>query len=155
MISRVPFYSYLEWKRIKPASDNNLSDNDENKLGELVPLKELVVTLVGGLVEGLVLPEVGGQVRVRALDGRVGSLGEVAKGGGLSNGGGVAVLNARHLEELLGDGGGDDARSTRGGDQAHEDGTALAGNLNIFAERGKEMLALQGTVWGRPSLFPQ
>ena len=38
-------------------------------------------------------------------------------------------LNASHLEELLGDGRGDDARTTRSGDQTHHDGRALAGDL--------------------------
>merc|ERR1719446_671780 len=48
---------------------------------------------------------------------------------GGATGGGVAVVNTGHLQQLLGHGGGDDAGSSGGGDEPHPDGAALAGDL--------------------------
>ena len=93
-------------------------------LGEVI--SEL---LVGRLLEDGLLPQVGGQVGVSGGHGGVGRLGEVAEGTGGAAGGGVAVVDTRHLQQLLGDGGGDDASSPGGGDQPHPDGAALAGDL--------------------------
>ena len=51
---------------------------------------------------------------------------EVAESSGASLGGGVAVLNAGHSQELLGDRSRDDAGTARSRDQTDKDGTALA-----------------------------
>ena len=56
---------------------------------------------------------------------------EVAEGAGGALGGGVAVLNTGHLEQLLGHGGGHDAGTAGGRDQTHPDGTALASHLGL------------------------
>merc|ERR1719290_571100 len=93
-------------------------------LGQVV--REL---LVGGLGEDRLLPQVGSQVGVGLGDGGIGSLGEVAKGGGLVAGAGVAVLNTSHGQQLLGDGGGDEASTPGGRDQADHDTAALASHL--------------------------
>lgn len=81
--------------------------------------EEFVITLVGSLLKGSLLPEVGSEVRVRPLDSGVGGLGEVTKSGGLSDSGGVAIGDTSHLEELLGDGGRHDAGTTGSGDKSH------------------------------------
>ena len=96
----------------------------------LVVLGQVVSELlVGRLLEDGLLPQVGSQVGVCGGNGSVGSLGEVTQGAGGATGGCVAVVNTGHLQQLLGDGGGDDASSPGGGDQPHPDGAALAGDL--------------------------
>jgi hypothetical protein len=57
---------------------------------------------------------------------------EIAQSGSGAASRGVAVVNAGHLQKLLGNGGGDDARAARGGDEAHEDAAALASDLQRF-----------------------
>lgn len=54
-----------------------------------------------GLELGL-LPELGGQEAVRVLERSKGSLDEVTEGACVATGGGVAVLDTRHLQHLLG-----------------------------------------------------
>ena len=57
-----------------------------------------------------------------------------------SLGRGVAVLDAGHLEQLLGYGGGDDACSAGRGDEPHPDGAALAGHLGGHGVRLAELV---------------
>lgn len=104
------------------------TDNVKRK-GVLCSRQKLVITLVGSLLKGSLLPEVGSEVRVRPLDGGVRCLGEVTERGGLSDGRGVAIGDTSHLEELLGDGSRHDAGTTGSRDEAHGDGSALAGDL--------------------------
>ena len=54
---------------------------------------------------------------------------EVAEGVGLAAGSSVAVLDTSHVQKLLGDKGGNEAGTTGSGDDAEENGAALAGNL--------------------------
>merc|ERR1719458_1873016 len=96
-----------------------------------VVLRQVVrVLLVGGLLEQGLLPQVRGQVGVGLGDGGVGGLGEISKRAGGSFGRGVTVLDAGHLQQLLGHGGGHDASSAGRGDEPHPDGAALAGHLS-------------------------
>ena len=96
----------------------------------LVVLGEIISELlVRRLLEDGLLPQVGGQVGVGGGHSGIGCLGEVAQGTGGATGGGVAVVNTGHLEQLLGHGGRDDAGSPGGGNEPHPDGAALAGNL--------------------------
>ena len=55
---------------------------------------------------------------------------EVSKGVGLAGGGGVAVLNSSHVQQLLGHSGSDDASSAGSGNQTHENGAACSGHLD-------------------------
>ncbi len=55
---------------------------------------------------------------------------KVSKGASGSLGGGVAVLNASHLQQFLGNRCGHDAGTAGGGDQTHPDGAALSSHLN-------------------------
>ena len=87
------------------------------------------ILLIRTLGEDGLLPQVGGQVGVGLGDGGVGSLGEVAKGSGGATGRGVAILDTSHLKKLLGDGGRHEPGSSGGGDEPHQDGAALAGDL--------------------------
>jgi len=91
--------------------------------------QEVRVCMVGSGAQGHLLPQIGGQVGVRLGDGSIGGLGEVAEGSSGATGRGVAILNTGHGQQLLGHGGRDDAGTTGGGDEAHGDGTALAGDL--------------------------
>jgi hypothetical protein len=120
-------------------------------------LEEVAVLGVGVDGQSLVGPQIGGQVQVRALEGNEGGHGckqqpvkydntkyntmettnngtnvrtEVAKGVGLAGGGGVAVLNTSHGEQLLGHSGSDDASSAGSGDQTHKNGAACSGDLD-------------------------
>ena len=97
--------------------------------------QEVCVLLVGRLHEHSLLPQVGGEEGVGLADGSVGGLGKVAEGAGGATGRGVAILDTSHLQQLLGDGGRDDAGTTGGGDQTHPNGAALAGDLkaNVFS----------------------
>lgn len=61
--------------------------------------------------------------------GMIRGLTEVAEGASGPPGGGVAVLDTGHLQQLLGHGGGDDTGTPGGGDEPHPDGAALAGHL--------------------------
>ena len=65
---------------------------------------------------------------------------EISQCAGGSLGRGVAVLDAGHLEQLLGYGGGDDACSAGRGDEPHPDGAALAGHLGGHGVRLAELV---------------
>merc|ERR1719183_491525 len=95
----------------------------------VVLCQEVGELLVGRLLEDGFLPQVGGQIRVGGGDGGVGRLGKVAERASGPLSGGVAVVNAGHLQQLLRDGSGDDTSTARGGDEADPDRTALAGHL--------------------------
>lgn len=86
-------------------------------------------TLVGGLLQVFLLPEVGGKVGVSALEGSVRGLGEVSEGSGLSSSGGVAIRDSSHGEELLGHGGGNKSGTTGSRDEADHDRGALSSDL--------------------------
>ena len=58
---------------------------------------------------------------------------EISKRAGGSFGRGVTVLDAGHLQQLLGHGGGHDASSAGRGDEPHPDGATLAGHLGVRA----------------------
>merc|ERR1719458_528389 len=109
--------------------------------GAVVLPKVLRVLLVRRLLEEGLLPQVRGQVGVGLADGGVGGLGEISKCAGGSLGGGVAILDAGHLQQLLGHGGGHDARSARRGDEPHPDGAALASHLSRHGMRLAELVA--------------
>merc|ERR1719483_891382 len=91
--------------------------------------QEVCELLVGRLGEDSLLPEVGGEVTVGLGNGSVGCLGKVSECSSGALGRGVAILNSSHLEELLGDGSGDDASSTRSRDESHPNAAALASHL--------------------------
>lgn len=57
-------------------------------------------------------------------------LDEVAQSFGGSSGASVDIINASHLQHLLGDTGGDNAGTAGGGDQPHGDTAALARHLD-------------------------
>lgn len=76
-------------------------------------------------------PQVGRQVGVGLLDGLEGGLSKVAQRTGGTGGRGVAILNARHVQQLLGHGSRNDASTTWSGDQSDQNGTTLAGHLKI------------------------
>jgi hypothetical protein len=92
--------------------------------------EEVCELLEGGLGEDGLLPQVWGEIAIGLSDGSIGGLGEVTKGSGLATGGGVAVLNTGHLQQLLGDGGTHNAGTTGSGDQTHQHGTTLASHLH-------------------------
>lgn len=87
------------------------------------------VFLVRSRGQGLVLPQIGGQVRVGLRDRGVRGLGEIAEGAGGSAGGRVAVLDTGHVQKLLGNRGGHDSGTSGRRNETHLDGTALAGHL--------------------------
>jgi hypothetical protein len=91
--------------------------------------QEVGELLVGRLLEDGLLPQVGGEVGVCGRDGSIGSLGKVTQSSSRALGRGVAIINSSHLEQLLGDRGGDDAGTTGGRDQSHPDRAALASHL--------------------------
>jgi len=96
----------------------------------LVRLRQVVAELlVGRLGEHSLLPQVWSQVGIGLGDGSVGGLGKVAESTGGATSRGVAIFNTSHLQELLGDGGRDDASTARSRDQTHPNGTALASDL--------------------------
>ena len=63
-------------------------------------------------------------------------------------GGGVAVVDNRHLQQLLGDGGRDDAGTAGGGDEAHPHGAALAGHLTGHGVRQADLVAPEAAPHG-------
>jgi len=95
-----------------------------SRLGE-----EIRKLLRGGLDKGSLLPEIGGEELVGEADALESGHDKVAEGAGRAARGSVAVSNTSHLQELLGDGGSDDASATGGGNQADTDRTALARDL--------------------------
>ena len=74
------------------------------------------------------IPLVWGKELVGSLDGLVCGNEEVEGGLGVAKGGSEEILKASHLKEFLGNRASDNARSTRGWNETHADGTALAGN---------------------------
>mmetsp|Transcript_35480 Transcript_35480/g.81190 ORF Transcript_35480/g.81190 Transcript_35480/m.81190 type:complete len:289 (-) Transcript_35480:248-1114(-) len=94
------------------------------RLGEVVG-----VLLVGCLEELGLTPQVRGQEAVRLREGIERGLGEVALGLGVALRGGVAVLDAGHLQDLLGRRRRDDAGTARGGNEADAHRAALACEL--------------------------
>lgn len=89
--------------------------------------------LIRGLGEWHVLPQVGCQVGVGLCDGSESGLGEVTQSAGGSSRRRVAILDTSHLQQLLGDRGGDDASTSWRGDETHLDTAALSGD---FARHG-------------------
>ena len=85
--------------------------------------------LVGRLGEHGLLPQVGSEVSVGLTDGGVCGLGKIAKSSGRASSGGVAILDTGHTQELLGNGGADETGTTGSGDETHQNGAALAGDL--------------------------
>ena len=60
----------------------------------------------------------------------------------------VAVLNAGHLQKLLGGRGRDNTGTARGGNQAHTDGTATASDLHGHGVGGTELVTPVATTDG-------
>ena len=91
--------------------------------------QEVSELLVWRLLEHCLLPQIGSKVGVCGSDCGIGSLSEVTKStsGTLSRG--VAIFNTSHLEQLLGNGSGDNASSTGGWDESHPDGATLSSHL--------------------------
>jgi len=85
--------------------------------------------LEGSLDDGGLLPKIGGEHVVRALEGVVRGLEEVTHGLGVALSRGVAIVDAGVPDELLRHGRPDEASSAGSGDQAHTDGAALASDL--------------------------
>lgn len=74
-------------------------------------------------------PEIRGEELVGVADGVEASLDEVLGGTGHAGGSGVHIIDTSELQDLLGDGGGDNAGTTGSGGQLEADGTTLAGRL--------------------------
>jgi hypothetical protein len=91
--------------------------------------EEVGVLLLGSGHEVGRGPQLGGQEAVGLAQGVVHGHGQVTSGAGVTGGGGIHVLDTSHVHQLLGDQGSHDTGTTRGGDQAHADGAALAGHL--------------------------
>lgn len=85
--------------------------------------------LEGGLAKAGLLPQVRGEIGVGLTDGKESSLHEVTHGLGSTLSLGVDVMDTSELEHLLGDLGGNDTSSARGGDKTHDDGTAFSSHL--------------------------
>lgn len=116
-----------------------------------VILRQMIrILLVRRLVQRHLLPQIRRQVRVGLCDRGVRRLGEIAERAGRAPGRGVAVLDAGHVQQLLGHGGRDDARTAGGGDQPDGDRTALTRDLNRSTKR-RELEAMKNCVevfWG-------
>jgi hypothetical protein len=87
------------------------------------------VLLLGGVLKHSGGPHLGGKEGVGLGQSLVDGNGKISSGAGVSSGGRVHVLDTSHVQQLLGDKGSHDTRSTGSGDEAHTDGTALAGDL--------------------------
>jgi len=96
----------------------------------LAEREEVGVLLERPLDETVLLPKIGGQVRVGVLDREECSLDEVTHGLGASLRLGVDVLNTGKLQDLLGDLGSDNTSSTGRRHKAHSHGSTLASNLH-------------------------
>jgi hypothetical protein len=103
--------------------------------------QEVGELLVGALDELGLGPQIRGEVGVGVADGLEGGLGKVAHGGGLALGGGVAVLNAGHAEQLLGNTSSDNAGTARSGHQAHQHRAALASDLDGHGVGSTDLVA--------------
>mmetsp|Transcript_2272 Transcript_2272/g.2416 ORF Transcript_2272/g.2416 Transcript_2272/m.2416 type:complete len:299 (-) Transcript_2272:6-902(-) len=105
--------------------------------------------LVRGVTARLNLgPQVGGQEAVRLAQGVERGHDEVALRAGLALGARVHVLDASHLQNLRGDGGGDDAGTAGGGDHADRHGAGLAGDLHGDRVRGTDLVTPVATADG-------
>ena len=103
--------------------DWDLGDLDLVVLGEhFAVLDEWVVNNIG------LLPLVWGKEVVGSFDSLVGGNKEVGGGLGVTKGAGEDIFETGHVEELLGDGTGDDTATPWSWDEPHPDGTALASN---------------------------
>merc|ERR1711991_78925 len=91
--------------------------------------QEVGELLVGALGECGLGPHVWGQVCVGVADSLESGLGEVAKGGSLTGGRGITIVNTSHHQQLLGDTGSNETSTTGCGDETHTGGTALASDL--------------------------
>jgi len=100
-----------------------------HSIDAMILREEVCELLEGRLLENSFLPQIGGEIGIGLGDGSVGSLGEISKCTSGALGRGVAVLNSRHLEQFLGDGGRHDASTTGGRDEPHPNRATLASNL--------------------------
>lgn len=80
--------------------------------------------------ERAIKPEIGCEVTIGLGQGEEGGLDEVTEGLGVTNRGCVDILDTGELQELLGHAGGDNAGTTRSGDETDSDGSALSGELH-------------------------
>ena len=86
---------------------------------------------------------------------KVVSVTEVAEGSGGSTGGGVAILDTSHLEQLLGDWGRHYAGTPGGGDEPHPDGAALSGHLARHGVGLSDLVTPETTPHGHDGQFGQ
>ena len=91
--------------------------------------QEIGKLLIGRGAQSHLLPQIGSQIGIGLGDGSVSSLGEVTQSAGGATGRGITILNTSHHQQLLGDGGRDNAGTTGSWDQTHRNGTALASDL--------------------------
>jgi hypothetical protein len=87
------------------------------------------VGLIRCLAQRQILPQVGRQERIGLGDGSICCLGEITQCCGRATRRGVTIVDAGHLQQLLGHGSRYDAGTTWGWDQFHNDRAAFAGNL--------------------------
>ena len=129
-IKNIPYHPLHITKSIHPAGSSSSADTTLLSLDLLARLGEVIgELLLGSGREDGGGPEVGGEEAIGLAERRVDGHGEVASRSGVSGGGRVDVLHARHGEQLLGDEGGHDARPSGRGDETHAHGAALAGDL--------------------------
>jgi hypothetical protein len=114
---------------------------DDLGLGE-----EIRVLLVRGDLEWFIAPQLRRQVSVGLSEGSEDGLDEVTEGTGVSGGGGVAIFNSSHVQQLLGDRGSDEPGTTRSRNQTDTDGTALSSHLARDGVRKTDVLAPESTV---------
>lgn len=69
------------------------------------------------------------------------TLTKVSKGGRAATGGGVAVINTGHHEQLLGNGSGHDSGTTGGGNETHQDRSAATRHLAGHGVRLADLVA--------------
>lgn len=75
-------------------------------------------------------PEIGRKELVGVSDSIEASLDEILRSTGHTGGSGEAIIDTSELQDLLGDGGGDEAGTSGGGGQLEADGATLAGRLD-------------------------
>ncbi len=106
-----------------------LGDVEGAGLATLAAGEEVGVLVEGRLGEHSLSPEIGSEVLVAEPEGSDGRLDEVTLGLPVTLGGGVAVGDTGELKNLLGAKSRNDAGTTGSGDEAHGNGTSLAGEL--------------------------